>query len=137
MNPYWSYALTTVGVFGLFLAGRKSYWGWAVGLGAQGLWIAYAYATSQPGFYISALAYGGVYAWNLVKWRRTAREEVQYDFYDDIAQPGVHPGPDSPVEVFPQRCVGTISGRCRIELEGKDSPEGAAYDGDPDNINPL
>lgn len=75
MNPYWSYILTAVGVFGLWLAGRKNLWGWAVGLGAQGLWIAYAYATDQPGFYLSALAYGSVYARNLHRWARERREE--------------------------------------------------------------
>lgn len=75
MNPYWSYLLTAVGVFGLWLAGRKNLWGWAVGLGAQGLWIAYAYFTDQPGFYLSALAYGSVYARNLHRWAKERREE--------------------------------------------------------------
>jgi hypothetical protein len=75
MNPYWSYVLTAVGVFGLWLAGRKNLWGWAVGLGAQVLWIAYAYFTDQPGFYISALAYGTVYARNLRRWAKERREE--------------------------------------------------------------
>lgn len=67
---YWSYLLTAVGVLGLYLAGRKSPMGWAIGLGAQGLWIAYASATHQPGFYISAVAYGSVYARNFLAWRR-------------------------------------------------------------------
>lgn len=78
MNPYWSYLLTAVGVLGLYLAGRKSYWGWGVGLGAQGLWIAYAYATSQPGFYLSALAYGSVYARNFYQWRKERRDAETY-----------------------------------------------------------
>lgn len=70
MNPAWSYVLTAVGAFGLYLAGRKNPMGWAVGLGAQALWIAYASATNQPGFYISAIAYGFVYARNFLAWRR-------------------------------------------------------------------
>lgn len=70
MNPYWSYVLTAVGVFGLYLAGRKSPWGWAVGIGAQGLWFAYAVATQQWGFIVSCLAYGTVYAKNFRAWRR-------------------------------------------------------------------
>lgn len=69
MAPYWSYLLTAVGVFGLWLAGRKSRWGWAVGLSAQGLWIAYAVATRQWGFIVSALAYGAIYARNFWQWR--------------------------------------------------------------------
>lgn len=68
MNPYWSYLLTAVGVFGLWLAGRKDRRGWMVGIGAQVLWIAYATATQQWGFYISALAYGWVYIKNARAW---------------------------------------------------------------------
>lgn len=74
MNQWWSWALTAVGVTGIWLAGRKSKAGWAVGFGAQGLWVAYAVATRQWGFIVSALAYGSVYARNWVRWRREARE---------------------------------------------------------------
>ena len=36
MNPqYWSWILTAVGVCSLYLAGRRSVWGWAVGIGAN------------------------------------------------------------------------------------------------------
>lgn len=76
MSPYWSYALAAVGVFGLWLAGRKSKTGWAVGLGAQVLWIGYALATDQPGFILSALAYGWVYGRNFLAWHRTEKEAV-------------------------------------------------------------
>lgn len=69
MNPYWSYLLTAVGVFGLWLAGRKDRRGWMVGVGAQVLWIAYATATQQWGFYISAVAYGWVYIKNARAWK--------------------------------------------------------------------
>lgn len=68
MNPYWSYLLTAVGVFGLYLAGRKDRRGWMVGIGAQVLWIAYATATHQWGFYFSALAYGLINLRNLRSW---------------------------------------------------------------------
>jgi uncharacterized membrane protein len=65
----WSWILTAVGVTGLYFAGRKNAWGWAIGLFAQTLWIAYATATKQYGFYVSALAYGWVYAKNFRAWR--------------------------------------------------------------------
>lgn len=67
---YWSWILTAVGVFGLYLAGRKNKAGWAVGIGAQSLWIAYALSTEQYGFLVSALAYGWVYTKNFLAWRR-------------------------------------------------------------------
>lgn len=71
---YWSWILTAVGVFGLRLAGRHNPLGWAVGLGAQGLWIAYALTTRQYGFLVSAGAYGWVYARNFTAWRQTPSE---------------------------------------------------------------
>lgn len=69
MSALWSYLLTVVGVTGLVMAGRRQAVGWAIGLGAQGLWVAYAVATRQWGFIISAGAYGTVYARNWLAWR--------------------------------------------------------------------
>lgn len=68
---WWSWLLAAVGIFGLWLAGRKSAWGWAVGAGAQVLWVGYAVAMAQWGFLASACAYGAVYVRNFVMWRRT------------------------------------------------------------------
>jgi hypothetical protein len=70
MTQWWSWALTAVGVFGLWLAGRRSPWGWAVGIGAQVLWLAYAISTKQWGFLVSCFAYGAVYIKNFRAWRR-------------------------------------------------------------------
>ena len=77
MSPYWSYLLTAVGVFGLWLAGRKDRRGWMVGIGAQSLWIAYATATHQLGFYVSALAYGWVYIKNARAWKPVDIEPIE------------------------------------------------------------
>lgn len=66
---FWSWSLMTVGVFGLWLAGRRNRLGWAVGLGAQTLWVAFALATRQYGFLVSAGAYGWIYARNFRLWR--------------------------------------------------------------------
>lgn len=78
MTPWWwSWLLTAVGVFGLWLAGRRDARGWAIGLAAQGLWLTYAVSTRQWGFLASAAAYGWVYARNLRRWAsRGARREV-------------------------------------------------------------
>jgi hypothetical protein len=73
---YWSWILTVVGVFGLWLAGRKNRYGWAVGISAQTLWIAYALATHQYGFLVSAFAYGWVYTKNFISWWREAKVNV-------------------------------------------------------------
>ncbi len=57
-----------MGIIGLVLAGSKMKIGWAIGFGAQGLWLAYALVTHQWGFILSAFAYGFVYARNWWKW---------------------------------------------------------------------
>ena len=73
---WWSWLLAAVGVFGLWLAGRKDRRGWWVGLGAQVLWIAYATVTRQWGFYASALAYGWVYLHNARAWKEQPKEDA-------------------------------------------------------------
>jgi hypothetical protein len=71
----WSWILTAGGVFGLWLAGRKDWRGWAVGLAMQAVWVTYALATAQYGFLVSGAAYGGVYAFNWWKWRRKVTDD--------------------------------------------------------------
>lgn len=70
MNQWWSWLLTFVGVTGLYFAGKKNLYGWAIGLGAQLLWISYAIVTKQWGFIFSAFAYGGVYLKNYISWKK-------------------------------------------------------------------
>ncbi|MDX3637687.1 hypothetical protein PV728_47455 [Streptomyces europaeiscabiei] len=79
MIAWWSWILTAVGVTGLYFAGRRRALGWAIGLGAQVLWIAYALTTRQYGFLVSAGAYGWVYARNFRSWTKPSpqpEEEV-------------------------------------------------------------
>ena len=75
MSPYWSYLLTAVGVFGLWVVGRKDRRGFMIGIGAQALWVGYAVATHQWGFIISAIAYGWVNIRNLRLWSEGDRRE--------------------------------------------------------------
>ena len=66
----WSFVLAAVGIAGIYLAGKKSKWGWGLGLGAQVLWLIFALATAQYGFILTAVAYGAVYGKNLYQWHR-------------------------------------------------------------------
>lgn len=67
---WWSWLLMVVGVTGMFYAGRKVWWGWAIGLAGECLWLWYAIASKQWGFIPFALLYGIVYARNALSWRR-------------------------------------------------------------------
>lgn len=73
----WSIVLAAVGILGIYLAGKKNLWGWAVGLGAQSLWIVYAIVTGQYGFILSAVAYGIVYGRNWYLWKRDLNDIKQ------------------------------------------------------------
>jgi hypothetical protein len=71
----WSFVLAAVGILGLWLAGSRNRHGWAIGFFAQALWAAYAVATQQWGFILSAVAYSVVYLRNYTKWT-PAREDA-------------------------------------------------------------
>lgn len=74
-NLIWSIVLASIGILGLFLAGSKNQWGWAISFAAQILWIVFALVSKQYGFILSALAYGWVYARNYLKWRSEQEAE--------------------------------------------------------------
>ena len=74
-NLVWSIALAVIGIVGMHIAGRKSQWGWFIGLSAQILWFIFAIVTNQYGFILSAFAYGTVYGRNWWKWRAEKRRE--------------------------------------------------------------
>jgi hypothetical protein len=69
-NWWWSWLLAIIGITGLWAAGSKKPWGWALNIGVQFLWIAFAINTGQYGFIVAAIAYGFVYGRNYLKWRR-------------------------------------------------------------------
>ena len=70
----WSFVLAGIGILGIYLAGRKSLWGWAIGVGAQLLWIVYAIVTQQWGFIASAVAYASVYGLNWYRWSQDRKK---------------------------------------------------------------
>lgn len=66
----WSFVLSAIGILGIFLAGKKNKLGWAIGLGAQVLWIVFAITTAQYGFILAAIAYGTIYLKNWLSWNK-------------------------------------------------------------------
>lgn len=75
-NLVWSISLALIGIIGMHVAGKKSQWGWFIGLAAQVLWVIFAIVTNQYGFILSAAAYGSVYWSNWQKWRKDKRESA-------------------------------------------------------------
>lgn len=73
---FWgSIVLAVVGLIGMEVAGRRSHWGWFIGMCAQVLWIIFATVTGQYGFYLSAAGYGLMYGKNWWKWRVEKRKK--------------------------------------------------------------
>ena len=70
---WWSWALTAVGVFGLWQAGSGKWWGWGIGLASQAAWLTYAVTTEQWGFIPAAFVYGTMYARNMRRARKAVR----------------------------------------------------------------
>ena len=72
-NQLWSWALTLVGVLCFWLAGRKVWWAWYVGLAGQVTWLAYSLVTQQWGFLLGVVLYTVVYTRNAVRWTKEHR----------------------------------------------------------------
>ncbi len=77
MTWWWSWLLMSIGVTGLYLAGRKSRWGWAIGFFSQLLWLAYSISTRQWGFLVSCFAYGAVHGVNYRRWLAEKRLKAE------------------------------------------------------------
>lgn len=75
----WSYVLGAIGILGIYLAGKRNLWGWAIGLGAQGLWLIYAIVTAQYGFIFTAVAYAAIYGRNWWLWSHPKSLEEPVD----------------------------------------------------------
>lgn len=76
---WWSWVLTTIGITGYILIGRKVWWAWYVNIGVQVLWIIYAIQTKQYGFIVSAVMYAIVFATNARKWTNDRESKAASD----------------------------------------------------------
>lgn len=64
-----SWVLGITSVYGLYLAGKHDWRGWAFTVACEPVWIVYAILTHGWGFLIGAIGYMVVGIWNLWKWR--------------------------------------------------------------------
>lgn len=61
--------LSAITIWMTVLAGNKSRWAWAVGLGNQGLWLVWIVASASWGLLPMNAALWAVYARNHLKWK--------------------------------------------------------------------
>jgi hypothetical protein len=69
-----TWIMTTIGLTGFLLVGKKLWWAWYINLGVQILWAIYALATGQPAFLASAATYFLIFALNAYKWTKAERK---------------------------------------------------------------
>jgi len=74
VSPLWSWGLSLLGATTFWLAGRKVWWTWYLGLATQVVWTAYSVATQQWGFLVGVALYTFVYAGNARRWTREHRQ---------------------------------------------------------------
>jgi len=65
-----SWLLSIVGIIGLISVGRKRWWGFAIGLCNEVLWVYFAITRQEYGLILGAVMYGAVNIYNGTKWRR-------------------------------------------------------------------
>ena len=61
------------GAAGMYVAGKGQWKGWARGLAAQPVWVAFALVVHSWPLVLSPLLYGTVYGRNLWRWYREAK----------------------------------------------------------------
>lgn len=72
---FWlSLVLAASSCFGLILAGRGKWQGWAVGLATQPVWAWFAIVTKSWGLLGVGAMYTTVYIKNLLRWRKAAKQ---------------------------------------------------------------
>ncbi len=71
MSQWWSWLLVANGTVGIALAGRGRALGWAMLIGNEILWTAYAVQSRQWGFLAGAILYVAAYVANIERARRT------------------------------------------------------------------
>lgn len=69
------YVLSVIGVTAMLIIGRGKWYGWAIALFNECLWLIFAIVTGQYGFIIGAAIYGAVNAYNAYNWKQEHNQE--------------------------------------------------------------
>lgn len=64
------FVMEIVGVTGMFVVGKKIWWGWLIVLLHSIPWFIYSIGHDKPGFIAMSLMWWVTHFYNMVKWRR-------------------------------------------------------------------
>jgi hypothetical protein len=64
------FAMEIIGVAGMFVVGKKIWWGWAIVLAHSLPWFVYSISHDKPGFIAMSLMWWVTHFYNMVKWRQ-------------------------------------------------------------------
>ena len=70
-----SWALSILGAIGIWLTGRKKWYGFAVGIINECAWVAYSINTKQWGFIFGSAIYIVAYSHGIQNWLTEARKQ--------------------------------------------------------------
>lgn len=72
----WSWLLAGLGIAQIVMTGRHMRSGWLVGLATSAVWAAFAIATSQYGFLVSAVVFASIHVRNWLAWGAPPEREA-------------------------------------------------------------
>ena len=75
----WTYLLLAfeiLGVTGMYLVGKKLWYGWAIVLTHSIPWFIYSITYAKPGFIIMSLMWWTINTYNMIKWRNQKTPKV-------------------------------------------------------------
>ncbi len=67
-----AWVLSIIGITGLIAVGRHKWWGFAIGLCNECLWVWFAITREEYGLILGAVMYGTVNLLNALRWRNNA-----------------------------------------------------------------
>ena len=66
------FAFEVIGITGMWIVGRRLWWGWLIVLLHSVPWFVYSLISERRGFTAMTLMWWTVNAWNMVRWKRSA-----------------------------------------------------------------
>lgn len=76
----WTWVLFTfevIGITGMWIVGKKIWWGWAIVLTHSIPWFIYSLAYDKPGFIAMSFMWWIVNATNMIKWRKEDQSNLE------------------------------------------------------------